>query len=97
MEMSQADDNLIYIIIYINKSYSLAVHTANSICMESKKKNMTNNEMDAPKGRHSACIVSNVANLSVLNMREKIKYYYVHARILHIIIIMEEWKQARKK
>lgn len=46
-----------------NSSYSLAVQTANSICMESKKKNITSNEMDAPKGRHNACIVSNVANL----------------------------------
>lgn len=41
-----------------------AVHTANSICIESKKKNITSSDMDAPSGRHSACIVSNVANLS---------------------------------
>lgn len=33
--------------------------------MESKKKNITNNEIDAPSGRQSACIVSSVANLSV--------------------------------
>lgn len=42
----------------------IAVHTANSICIESKKKNITNNDTDAPNGRQSACIVSNVANLS---------------------------------
>lgn len=41
-----------------------AVQTANNICIESKKKNITNNDTDAPNGRQSACIVSNVANLS---------------------------------
>lgn len=43
--------------------YLLAVQTANNICIESKKKNITSNEMDAPSGRHRACIVSSVANL----------------------------------
>lgn len=43
--------------------YLLAVQIANSICMESKKKNMTSNEMLAPNGRHNACIVSNVWTL----------------------------------
>lgn len=42
----------------------LAVQTANSSCIESKKKNIINREMEAPKGKHRACIVSNVANLS---------------------------------
>ena len=37
-----------------------AVQEAKSICMESKKKNMTNKEMEAPKGRHIACILSRV-------------------------------------
>lgn len=40
--------------------YSPAVHIAKSICIESKKKNMTRSEMEAPSGRHSACIVSKV-------------------------------------
>lgn len=40
----------------------LAVHTANNICMESKKKNITSSEMEAPRGRHNACVVSRVAN-----------------------------------
>lgn len=43
--------------------YLLAVQTANNICIESKKKNITSNDIDAPSGRQSACIVSNVANL----------------------------------
>lgn len=38
----------------------LAVQMANSICMESKKKNITRSETDAPNGRHNACIVSKV-------------------------------------
>jgi len=38
----------------------LAVQIANNICIESKKKNITSSEMDAPKGRHNACIVSRV-------------------------------------
>ena len=42
------------------KEKLLAVQTANSSCIESKKKNMTSSEMDAPTGRHSACIVSSV-------------------------------------
>ena len=33
---------------------------ANNICIESKKKNMTSKEMDAPRGRQRACIVSSV-------------------------------------
>ena len=37
-----------------------AVQIAKSICMESKKKNITNNEMDAPKGKHIACKESKV-------------------------------------
>lgn len=44
--------------------YLLAVQTANSICIESKKKNMMSSETEAPNGRQSACIVSSVANLS---------------------------------
>lgn len=39
----------------------LAVHTANSICMESKKKNITSREIEAPSGKHNACVVSKVA------------------------------------
>lgn len=48
--------------------YLLAVHTANSICMESKKKNITKREMEAPKGKHRACMVSRVANLSATHI-----------------------------
>lgn len=40
----------------------LAVQTANNICIESKKKNITRRETDAPSGKHSACVVSKVAN-----------------------------------
>lgn len=40
----------------------LAVQTANNICMESKKKNITSSDTEAPRGKHSACVVSNVAN-----------------------------------
>ena len=38
----------------------LAVQIANSICIESKKKNITSNETDAPNGRQSAWTVSSV-------------------------------------
>ena len=37
-----------------------AVQEAKSICMESKKKNMTNREMEAPNGKHIACSESRV-------------------------------------
>ena len=37
-----------------------AVQEAKSICIESKKKNMTSSEMDAPRGRHIACRESRV-------------------------------------
>ena len=37
-----------------------AVQMAKSICIESKKKNMTSNDIEAPNGRHIACIESNV-------------------------------------
>lgn len=52
----------------------IAVQTANNICIESKKKNITNNDTDAPSGRQRACIVSNVANLSVSKQTNKKKY-----------------------
>ena len=37
-----------------------AVQIANNICIESKKKNMTSNDIEAPNGRHIACIESSV-------------------------------------
>ena len=37
-----------------------AVQMAKSICIESKKKNITKREMEAPKGRHIACKESRV-------------------------------------
>ena len=43
------------------QEHLLAVHTANNICMESKKKNITSSDTEAPSGKHSACVVSNVA------------------------------------
>lgn len=46
-------------------AHLLAVQTANNSCIESKKKNITNNDTEAPNGKHNACIVSRVANLSV--------------------------------
>lgn len=42
------------------KIHVLAVHIAKSICIESKKKNMTSKDIEAPKGRHKAWIVSRV-------------------------------------
>jgi len=42
------------------KTNLLAVHIANNICIESKKKNMTNNDIEAPRGKHKACMVSSV-------------------------------------
>ena len=38
----------------------LAVQMANTSCIESKKKNMTRREMEAPMGRKRACVESNV-------------------------------------
>lgn len=55
--------SLTYLFKNIKKNNLLAVHTANKSCIESKKKNIINNETDAPSGKHNACIVSNVANL----------------------------------
>jgi hypothetical protein len=40
-----------------------AVHTANSSCIESKKKNMMRRETEAPSGRHMACTLSRVVTL----------------------------------
>ena len=37
-----------------------AVQMAKSICMESKKKNMTSKEIEAPSGKHMACNESKV-------------------------------------
>lgn len=54
----------------------IAVHTANSICIESKKKNITNSDTDAPSGRQRACIVSNVANLSVRMEKKRGKKHF---------------------
>lgn len=42
--------------------YLLAVHTVKSICIESKKKNITRSEIDAPSGKQRACVASKVAN-----------------------------------
>lgn len=55
----------------------IAVQTANSICIESKKKNITRSDMDAPSGRHRACIVSSVANLPEDTI-------YLNKRFVHI-------------
>ena len=41
--------------------------------MESKKKNMTNNETDAPNGKQSACIVSSVCT----PIKGKKNYFYI--------------------
>lgn len=60
-------NNSFFFILF--KLYSLAVQTANSICIESKKKNMTSKDMEAPSGKHRACIVSNVANLSATHIK----------------------------
>lgn len=54
--------------------YLLAVQTANSNCIESKKKNIMSSDMEAPSGRHSACIVSSVANLSATSKFESINF-----------------------
>lgn len=51
---------LIFMSYLIQNINLLAVHIANSICMESKKKNITNSDIEAPKGKHNACIVSKV-------------------------------------
>lgn len=48
----------------------IAVHTANNICIESKKKNMMRRDTDAPRGRHNACIVSRVCT----SVKEKHKH-----------------------
>ena len=37
-----------------------AVQMAKSICIESKKKNMTSNDTEAPSGKHMACKESRV-------------------------------------
>ena len=37
-----------------------AVQMANNICIESKKKNMTNRDTEAPRGKHMAWIESRV-------------------------------------
>jgi hypothetical protein len=47
-------------VLYQNTHHLLAVQIANNICIESKKKNITSREIDAPKGKHNACIVSRV-------------------------------------
>ena len=49
----------------------LDVQMAKSICMESKKKNITNNDIDAPNGRHRACMVSNVCTSNSREEKEK--------------------------
>lgn len=41
-------------------NHLLAVQNANNIDNESKKKNIIKREIDAPKGKQSACIVSSV-------------------------------------
>jgi len=41
----------------------IAVKTAKRSCIESKKKNIMRREMEAPSGRHRACIVSRVWTL----------------------------------
>lgn len=52
----------------------LAVQTVKSICMESKKKNITSNEIDAPSGKQRAWVASSVANPeSTRRAKEKMK------------------------
>lgn len=67
----QEQEILKEIIIPSRKKNLLAVQTANNSCIESKKKNMINNDIEAPKGKHSACIVSNVANLPGIGEKEE--------------------------
>ena len=38
----------------------MAVQMANNICIESKKKNMTKRETEAPRGKHMAWMESRV-------------------------------------
>ena len=46
--------------IFFQQMHLLAVHIAKSICMLSKKKNITRRDTEAPRGRQRTCIVSNV-------------------------------------
>lgn len=61
-----SNSNLIHYVILLYKIKlkwninSLAVLIANNICIESKKKNITNSDIEAPSGKHNACIVSKV-------------------------------------
>lgn len=48
------------------------MQTAKSICIESKKKNITRSDIEAPRGKQRACIVSKVANLSAIG---EIRYF----------------------
>lgn len=55
------------------------MHIANNICMESKKKNITNSDIEAPSGKHNACIVSKVwtsikIKIEIVNHKNKIIY-----------------------
>lgn len=62
-ETNKKQQCLLVTIVFLLSTVILAVQIANNICIESKKKNMTNNEILAPNGRHNACIVSSVCTL----------------------------------
>lgn len=67
----------------------LAVHIANNICIESKKKNITSNETDAPNGKQRACIVSRVWTSEMrdnIKLLLKLKVYSIHNSIQFTIL-----------
>lgn len=73
----------------------IAVHTANNICIESKKKNITNSDTDAPSGRQSACIVSNVANLSGMKKEQTNKMVKIQNWKIHKCVIRKTNKHIK--
>lgn len=59
-KVNENNERLLKFVNNCGNVYLLAVQIANSICIESKKKNIIKSETDAPSGKHSACIVSKV-------------------------------------
>lgn len=75
--------------IWLGPGDSLAVQTANTIWRESKKRNMTRSEMEAPMGRNSAWQVSIVC-IPVKTKKKtnkQMRHWWPSIRV-----IIEQWK-----
>lgn len=58
MFAARSDSTAVMFLCYVEERHSPAVQMVKTTCTESKKKNMTSRDTEAPMGRNRACVES---------------------------------------